>query len=88
MNDDELDRNIEIFEYLLQYGIKVFCTYCWQTHYAPSVDWWIVNGGCGKDRWRYFTDSVEYIRYVRQYTANGCQHAPLGEGVQKQLSLF
>jgi hypothetical protein len=51
--------------------IIIHCTYCWQLHHVPSLQWWIENNqiGCGRDESRYLLNHADYIAYVREYKA-------------------
>jgi len=66
--------------------MNIHCTYCWTTHNVRSLESWLDNpyNHCGKDRDRYFFRHEDYIAYVRQYEANGCQHPKK----RLQISLF
>ena len=69
--------------------IPVFCTSCWQTHYAFQYgDVLILSSGCSHDPRRYFLDHDEYIAYVRRYEAEGGKHIDEWGGQQEALPLL
>lgn len=67
---------LDNFDNLTLSGPKIFCTYCWQSHYGRRP--------CGPESWRYLTSKADYLAYIRQYLANGGKHSPLG---QEQLRM-
>ena len=67
---------IDNFDNLDLSGQKIYCTYCWISHYGVPT--------CGPDDWRYLDSKADYLAYIRQYLAGGGEHRPLG---QEQLRM-
>jgi hypothetical protein len=72
---------LDNFDNLTLSGPKIYCTYCWQSHWQSHFGAKL----CGPDNWRYLDNKSDYLAYIRQYLTNGGEHSPLG---QEQLRLL